>query len=157
MVGHSVLLGSFYLNNVLITSDIIQKKLYIHHFTTDNWCFIEFDSFSLSVKDLSTRNVITRCNSSGPLYMVRLPSHPAHSSPASAPLALVASTSIWHRRLGHPSVDILSKLSHDSSIVCSNRTHDLCHPYQLGYHIHLPFVSSNTRADNNFDLIYYDL
>jgi hypothetical protein len=39
---------------------------------------MEFDLFGLSVKDLSTQKVITRCNSSGPLYTMRLPSHPLH-------------------------------------------------------------------------------
>jgi hypothetical protein len=28
---------------------------------------------------------------------------------------------------------------------------------RLGHHIHLPFISSNSRADNNFDLIHCDL
>jgi hypothetical protein len=84
---------------------------------------------------------------------MHLPSHPSPSSPTSAPSALVASASAWHRRLSHPGVDVLSKLSHDSSVVCFRRTHDLCHACQLGRHIRLPFVSSNSRADNNFDLI----
>jgi hypothetical protein len=69
------LLGLFYLNNVLVTPDIIQNLLSVHRFTTDNWCSMEFGPFGLSVKDLSTRNVITRCDSSGPLYTMRLPSH----------------------------------------------------------------------------------
>jgi hypothetical protein len=155
-VGDSALSGPFYLNNVLVTPDIIQNLLSVHHFTTDNWCSMEFDPFGLSVKDLSTQSVITRCNSSGPLYTMRLPSHPP-SSPVSAPSALVASASTWHRRLGHPSVDVLSKLSHESSVVCSRRTHDICHACQLGRHIRLPFVGSNSRANNNFDLIQYDL
>jgi hypothetical protein len=51
----------------------------------------------------------------------------------------------------------MSKLSHDSSVVCSRRSHDLCHACQLGHHIHLPFVSSNSCADNNFDLIHCDI
>jgi hypothetical protein len=101
--------------------------------------------------------VITRCNSSGPLYTMHLPSHLAHSSSMSAPSALVASVSTWHRRLSHPGVDVLSKLSHDSSVVCSRRTHDLCHACQLGHHIRLPFVSSNNCANNNFNLIHCDL
>jgi hypothetical protein len=54
---------------------------------------MEFASFDISVKDLSTRNVITRCNSSRPLYTKCLPSHPAPSSPTSAPSALL------HQRL----------------------------------------------------------
>jgi hypothetical protein len=65
--------------------------------------------------------------------------------------------STWHRRLSHPGVDVLTKLSLDSSVISSRRSHDLCHTCQLGHHIHLPFVNSNSRADNNFDLIYCDL
>jgi hypothetical protein len=65
-VGDSTLTGLFYLNNVLVTPDIIQNLLSVHRFTTNNWCSMEFDPFGLSVKDLSTWNVITRCNSSGP-------------------------------------------------------------------------------------------
>jgi hypothetical protein len=103
------------------------------------------------------RNMITKYNSSGPLYTMRLPSHPTPSLPTSAPSALVASASTWHRHLGHPGVDVLSKLSHDSSVICSKRSHDLCHTCQVGRHIHLPFVSSNSRVDNNFDLIHCDL
>jgi hypothetical protein len=107
--------------------------------------------------DLSTRNVITRCNSSRPLYTMHLPSHPAPSPHVSAPSALVASASTWHRCLDHPGVDALSKLSHDSSVVCSRHTHDLCHACQLGRHTRLPFFSSNSHVDNNFDLIHCDM
>jgi hypothetical protein len=84
---------------------------------------VEFDPFGLSVKDLSMQNVITKCNSSTPLYTLFLPSHPTTISP----MARVASASTWHQRLGHPGVDVLSKLSNNSSIHCSRRTHDIFH------------------------------
>jgi hypothetical protein len=156
-VGDSALLDPFYLNNVLVTLDIIQNCLSVYRFTTNNWCSMEFDPFNLSVKDLSTQNVITRCNSSRPLYTMRLTSHLAPSSHVAAPLALVASVSTWHRRIGHPGVDVLSKLSHDSSVIYSRHTHDLYHACQLGRYTGLPFIRSNSRADNNFDLIHCDL
>jgi hypothetical protein len=70
-VGDSALPILFYLSNVLIPPDIIQNLLSNHHFTTDNWYSMEFDPFGLSMKDLSTCNVIVKCNSSGPLYMMR--------------------------------------------------------------------------------------
>jgi hypothetical protein len=147
----------FYLNNVLITPDIIQNLLFVRRFTTNNWCSMEFGPFGLSVKDLSTHNVITMCYSLGPLYTMCLPSRSTPSSSIAAPISLVASASTWHCRLGHPSVDALSKLSKSSSIICSRRTHDLCHTCQLGYHAHMPFVSSASRVDNKFDLIHCDL
>jgi hypothetical protein len=156
-VGNTALPGLFYFNNVLVTLNIIQNLVSVRRFTTDNWCSMEFDPFGLSVKDLSTRNVLTRCNSSGPLYMMRLPSRSALSPCAAPAAALVASVSTWHRRLGHPGVDALSKLSSDSSVICSRCSHDFCQACQLGRHTHMPFVSSTSRADNNFDLIYCDL
>jgi hypothetical protein len=52
-VGDSTLPYPFYLHNVLVTPDIIQNILSVHRFTTNNWCFKEFDSFDLSVKHLS--------------------------------------------------------------------------------------------------------
>jgi hypothetical protein len=156
-VGDLALPSPFYLNNVLVTPDIIQNLLSVCHFNTNNWCSKEFDPFGLLVKDLSTWNMITRCNSLGSLDMMHLPSHYAPSSHATAPLALVASMSTWHRRLSHPGVDVLSKLSYDSSVICSRCTHDLCHACQLGRHTHLPFLSCNSCADNNFDLIHCDL
>jgi hypothetical protein len=90
-VGNTSLLGPFYLNNILITPDIIQNLLSVHHFTIDNWCSIEFDPFDLSVKDLSSQNVIARCNSLGPIYMMRLPSR-STPSPCVAPAAAVAAS-----------------------------------------------------------------
>jgi hypothetical protein len=157
LVGDSALHGPFYINNILIIPDIIQNLLFVRYFTTDNWWSMEFDLFGHSMKDLSTRNMITRCNSSGPLYTMCLLSHTAPSSHVAAPLALVASTSTWHRHLNHPGVDVLSKLSHDSSVICSRCTHDFCHACQLGRHTRLPFLSSNSRVNNNFNLIYCDL
>jgi hypothetical protein len=41
-VRDSAIPDLFYLNNVLVTHDIIQNLLYVHRFTTDNWCFIVF-------------------------------------------------------------------------------------------------------------------
>jgi hypothetical protein len=90
-VGDMALHSPFYLNNIFVTPDIIQNLLSVHRFTTDNWCFMEFDHFDLSVKDLSIRNVITRCYSSGPLYTMRLPSCSTPSPSIAAPTTLVAS------------------------------------------------------------------
>jgi hypothetical protein len=68
-----VLSGQFYLSNVLVTPDIIKNLLSVRQFTTDNNCSMEFDPFGLSVKDLNSRNTILRCNNSGPLYTISLP------------------------------------------------------------------------------------
>ena len=110
---------------------------------------MEFDPFGCSVKDLLSRNLIVRCNSSGPLYPLHLPA--AHS------LVATSSPSLWHRRLGHPGREALAKLASVLPTCPSDGASSLCHAYQLGRHIRLPFSASSSRASNNFDLIHYDL
>jgi hypothetical protein len=72
-VGDSVIPGRFYLNNILLAPHIVQNLISVRHFATDNWCSMEFETFGLSVKDLTTRNMIARSNSTNPLYTLRAP------------------------------------------------------------------------------------
>jgi hypothetical protein len=132
-VGDSVLPGPFYLNNILLPPDMVQSLLSIRRFTTDNWCSIEFDPFGLSVKDLSTWNVIIRSNSTGPLYTLCLPgsttpSVGAMAALAATPHALAAiAPTMWHHHLSHPGPDALSSLSRSSFIHCTSNKHEFCH------------------------------
>jgi hypothetical protein len=128
-------------------------------------CYMEFDPFGLSVKDLTTRNVIARSNSTGPLYTLRLPSSIASSRTSSCAMSTIAAprilavvaTSTWHRCLGHPGPDALSSVSRSSLISCTSTTHDFCHDCQLGKHTRLPFSRSSSRAEKTFDLLHIDL
>jgi hypothetical protein len=163
LVGDSVLSRSFYLNNILLVPNMVQSLLSVHRFTTDNWCFMEFDLFGLSVKDLTTKNVIVRLNSTDPLYTMCLPGSLTPSSSVVAALAAVphgltiVAPTTWHRRLGHPGPDALSSLSRSSFIQCMSNKHDFCHTCQLGKHTRLPFCSSSHRAEHTFDLMHLDL
>jgi hypothetical protein len=179
-VGDPILLGPFYLNNILVAPDIIQNLLVVCKFTTDNSCSMEFDPFVLSVKDLATRNVIVRSNSCGPVYTLRLPTRistpqalTAVASASTGPvytlrlptristpqvLTDVASASTWHRRLCHPGRDIISILSSTSAIQCNKSHSDTsCHACQLGHHMRLPFHTSSSHTARPFDLIHCDL
>jgi hypothetical protein len=88
-VGDSVLPGPFYLNNILLAPDMVQDTLFIHRFTTDNWCSMGFDPFGSSMKDLTTKNLIVRSNSTNPLYTMRLPGSLTPSSSTVVALAVV--------------------------------------------------------------------
>jgi hypothetical protein len=144
-----------YLHDVLVSHDIIKNLISVRRFTTDNLVSIEFDPFGLSVKDLQTRNVIVRCNSSGQLYPL-FPS--TNTSTPEAFLAEAQSSTIWHRRLSHLSDEAFSTLARTSVISCNKFDHSsLCHACQLGRHTRLPFSTSSSRAHQNFDLIHYDL
>ena len=146
--GSAALSRSLRLNNVLVSPHIIKNLIFVRQFTTDNNSSIEFDPASCSVKDLQTRKEIVRCNSSGTLY-------PLHPPPAHSPVARTASL-LWHRRLGHPGHEVLSKLA--SSVSCQiEDCSDLCHACQLGRHVRLPFHTLVSRASSKFDLIHCDM
>jgi hypothetical protein len=100
-VVDSVLPGPFYLNNILLAPDIVQSLLSLRCFTTDNWLSMEFDPFGLPVKNLTTRNVIVRSNSTSLLYTIRLFGSVTPSSGTAVALTAVTPAT-WHRRLGHP-------------------------------------------------------
>jgi hypothetical protein len=151
-VGDTVLSGQFYLNNVLVTPDTIKNLLSVCQFTTNNNCSMEFDLFGLSVKDLNSRNTILRCNSSGPLYTISLPT--TRAPPATTHYALAAVTapaSLWHQHLGHPGPDVLAKLSSIAVVSCNKPKHvPICHACQLGRHTRLLFAQSMSRATQCF-------
>jgi hypothetical protein len=154
-----VLPGPFYLNDVLSTPDLVPSLLYVHRFTRDNSYSMEFDPFGLSVKDLATRHVLARYDSTGPLYTLPLPTMTAPTSRVVPyALAAAASSTSWHRLLGHPGLDVLSKLSSNSAITCPpGRDDSLYYACQLDQHVRLPFPSSFSRSVQPFDLIHCDL
>ena len=98
------------LNNVLVSPQLIKNPIPIRQFTTENNYAFIFDSHGFSMKDVTTRSMITRCNSFGPLY-------PLLSSILGL-LTLTASTNstLWHLCLGHLGSDTLSYLVSSSTI-----------------------------------------
>jgi hypothetical protein len=150
---------TLHLYDILVFLDVIKNLVSVCCFTTDNLFSVEFDPYGLTVKDLQTKNVIVKCNSSGQLY----PIFP--STYASFPQAFLTDThadaqssTVWHRRLDHLSNEAFSTLARSSAISCNKFDHaPLCHACQLGRHTRLPFPTSSSRASQNFDLIHCDL
>ncbi|WVZ84096.1 hypothetical protein U9M48_031160 [Paspalum notatum var. saurae] len=71
--------------------------------------------------DSASRRPLLRCDNSGPLYTLRLPTFAALVSTSPSPSSSVAftatpSSTTWHRRLGHPGRDILAQLSHSADV-----------------------------------------
>ncbi|GJW05934.1 ribonuclease H-like domain-containing protein [Tanacetum coccineum] len=151
--GHSILpttSKSLHLLNVLITPHIVKNLVSVRQFVRDNNCTIEFDSFGFSVKDFLTRRVLLRCDSTGDLYPV--------TAPSPIPHAFLVSQHTWHQRLGHPGSEVLRRLVSSNSISCNKeKSPVLCHACQLGKHVRLPFVSSNTVVSSCFDIIHSDV
>nr|GFA48297.1 ribonuclease H-like domain-containing protein [Tanacetum cinerariifolium] len=102
-----------------------------------------------SVLDFWTRQILLRCDSTGDLYPVTSPSYPK---------AFLVSQHTWHQRLGHPGSDVLRTLVSNNFISC-NKTKSLvlCHACQLGKHVRLPFLLSETVVTSPFNIIHSDL
>ena len=152
--------GFFRLPNVLVASQMIHNILSIRQFTADNSCSIEFDSSGLTVKDSASWRPLLRCDSSGPLYTLRLLASAASpsTSSSSAAFAAMPSSTTWHRRLGHSGRDILAQLNRSTDVPCIRTLAEhLCHACQLGRHVRLPFSSSSSHAAHAFDLIHCGL
>ncbi|WVZ83833.1 hypothetical protein U9M48_030931 [Paspalum notatum var. saurae] len=162
-VGTAGTHGLFRLRNVLVAPHMVHNILSIRQFTTDNSCSVEFDPSGLIVKDSTSQRPLLRCDSTYPLYTLRLPPSTAPPSTStstslssSAAFATTTSSTTWHRRLGHPCRDALAQLSRSAGISCPRATDEhLCHECQLGRHVRLPFPTSH--AAHIFDLIHCDL
>ncbi|XP_071700015.1 uncharacterized protein [Rutidosis leptorrhynchoides] len=141
--GHSLLPTShrpLHLNNVLLTPNIVKSLISVRQFTRDNLVSVEFDPFGISVKDLQTRRLLLRCDSTGDLYPV---------TPPTSQVALLTSLITWHQRLGHPGHDVFRRLVSNKDIICNKTTpHALCHACQLGKHVRLPFFISSTTVNH---------
>ncbi|GJR92139.1 ribonuclease H-like domain-containing protein [Tanacetum coccineum] len=147
--GHSILptpTKSLHLNNVLITHHIVKNLIFVR----DNNCTIEFDAFVFSVKDFLTHRVLLRCDSTGDLYPITVPSP--------IPYAFLVSQHMWHQRLGHLGGEVLRRLV-SSNFISYNKEKPpvLCHACQLGKYARLPFVSSSTVISSCFDIIHLDV
>jgi hypothetical protein len=95
-VGNSVLPRPFYLNDVLVASDLVQSLLSVRCFTIDNSCSIVFDPFGLSVKDHGTRRVLAKYDSIGLLYTLPHPTLPTTTlRVVPYALATTASSATW--------------------------------------------------------------
>jgi hypothetical protein len=66
--GSTELPHSLFLNNILVSPQIIKNLISLRQFTINNNCSVEFDPAGCSVKDLRTQNVIVMCNNSRALY-----------------------------------------------------------------------------------------
>lgn len=143
------------LNNVLVAPALVKNLTSVRKFTSDNWCTVEFDPFGFSVKDLLTRKILLRCNSSGDLYSFP----PSFFNKAlSTPTALLASTpSLWHKRLAHTNNSILNSLCSDSRFCNKAKLPSSCEPCQLGKQIKLPFFASQSLVTKPFDIVHSDI
>ena len=138
------------LRNILVSPSLIKNLRSIRQIWRDNPVSVEFDLFGFSVKDLRTRAVILRCDSTGDLYsMTAATKHPA------PPFAGVVTAARLHQRLGPLGSAQLQLV--DSSFSFSKTTPHPCHACRLGKHERLPFSDSVSCTYFPFQLLHLDV
>nr|GEZ07478.1 ribonuclease H-like domain-containing protein [Tanacetum cinerariifolium] len=154
--GHSLLHISSkprHLNHILVTPHIIKNTISVRQFTRDNDVSVEFDAYGFLVKDYHTGQILLRCDSTGDLYPVT--QQPSSQTPV---VLLSFSSTTWHRRLGHPGDDVLSRLESRNLISCHKpKLPALCYACQLGKHAKLSFYNSKSSVDSEFEIIHSDI
>jgi hypothetical protein len=147
---------NFLLASVLHTPSLVSNLILVCKFTRDNWCFVEFDPFVFSVKDLITKTPILRSNSFGDLYPF-VGFSVNHNIVALS--TTVSNVDLSHRRLGHPSNASLSCLLSKASVPCINNSSTpwVCEACHKGKHIQLPFPNSKSITYFPFQIIHCDL
>jgi hypothetical protein len=86
--------GSFHMSDILVAPSLVHNLLSIRRFTTDNSCYVKFDSSGLTVKDSATQRPLLRCDNTGSLYTIRLlHATSSSSSPPDTAAVFAATTS----------------------------------------------------------------
>ncbi|XP_071712692.1 uncharacterized protein [Rutidosis leptorrhynchoides] len=126
-----------YLSNVLHAPHLIKNLISVRRLTTENNISLDFDPFGFTVKDFPQGTPIMRCESSGDLYPIHISKLLQH-----LPSAFIASSDLWHKRLGHPGASILLSLKNKNYISCnSNIRNKICQSCVFGKQTNLPFLS----------------
>jgi histone deacetylase 1/2 len=125
--------------NILHVPKITKNLLSAHKLARDNSVFIEIHPYHFIVKDLASRRRVLqgKCDCSG-LYPV---------SPSGINGAMFSASSAttskeqWHRRLGHPSLQIVNSILRLNNLLfCNNSVHvHVCNACQMAKSHQIPF------------------
>jgi hypothetical protein len=106
--------------------------------------------FGFSIKDLLTKMVLLRCDSTGDLYPLCKNSH---STTGNNIFVVQLTGDLWHARLGHPGDSQLHQILCSFDFHCSKDTHT-CDACRLGKNVR---VHSNKVATFPFTLLHCDV
>lgn len=89
------------------------------------------------------------------LYLLRIKDDKSKEfSTRSTALLCKASTTTWHKRMGHPSINKIKELSKRIEISDSLNCKETCHVCLLAKQKRLSFPALNNVAENIFDLVH---
>ncbi|GMI87432.1 hypothetical protein HRI_002412500 [Hibiscus trionum] len=144
------------LNKVLHVPQISRNLLSVSRCAADNDIFFEFHSTECFVKDEKTGKVLLKGIQEEGLYCFPPPPHATESFTVHHTTTNkdTAAFWLWHKRLGHPSPEVLHRVV--GSSVCLDRS-KVCDACQLGKAHAQPFKSSRTVYSSPFELVEMDV
>jgi GAG-pre-integrase domain len=110
-----------HLNNILCVPGITKKLLSISQLTKDNNVIVKFTSSSYFVKDPLNHRILLQCTLHDGLYQLHVPSYPhqvLHTTHVPA--------SLWHNRLVHCSLAVVSTILAQNNIIVTSSKVSLC-------------------------------
>ncbi|KAI5330217.1 hypothetical protein L3X38_029615 [Prunus dulcis] len=145
----------FRLFDVLRVPSLHKNLLSFSQFTQDSLVSITFFPWGYLIRDLNTGVVLFQ----GPCKDGLYPTFPKLLPPSPTALTtVVSSSSLWHRRLGHPSNKVLDTLVSQSLLGSSFRLpNDHCKHCALAKSIRLSFSPIEHSTVAPFDLIHSDV
>src|SRR5438270_2466692 len=146
--------SSFHLNNVYVVPSMRKNLLSIAQFCAYNHVLCTFDAHSFYIFDLHSRSLLYQGQCRNDIYKI-----PALSSRLHALSASHSSLPLWHRRLGHPSTQIMSRLSSNHLLSSTFKFQpSLCHGCAMSKSTRLPFpVSFDIKTSFPFQLVHSDV
>jgi histone deacetylase 1/2 len=143
------------LRNVLHVPRITKNLLSAHKLALDNEVFIEIHPYHFIVKDQLSRERLLQGRCEGGLYPIQSSSINVAKC---AMLSSRASKEQWHRRLGHPSPQVVNSiLSLNKLPFCNSEHAHVCNACRQAKSHQLPFPLSRHVSTSPLELIYTDV
>lgn len=143
---------SLVLKNILHTPKIKRNLISVSQLTSQNDVIVEFNADCFFMKDKSSRRVLLQGRINEGLYQLSPTATVAQAFLTEKQQSYVLN---WHRKLGHPSSQVLKKSMPHLSI---NKTEPIsCAACQMGKHHKLPFQNSVSKAKKPLKIIHTDI
>jgi len=151
---------SFFLKDILHCPNASANLLSINKFCIDNNCWFALIGSHFFVKDNQTGHVLLQGPCENGLYPI--PLHPKHLNKwkgLAAHVGVKTTDSVWHQRLGHPSLTVIQYLLQKQQLPLASSLDKtrVCEACQLGKFKQLPFVDSTRCTLKPLELIHSDV
>ncbi|KAL3830766.1 hypothetical protein ACJIZ3_019568 [Penstemon smallii] len=147
-------LTAIFFSLLFIMFQIFQKNLIsVQNFCNDNKVFFEFHSHSFYVKDSKTRTILLQGPTRNGLYVF-----PTCSSSPQINMSVRATPSLWHNRLGHPSMQLVNRIINQVMLPVSKSTSkSLCSACCQGKMHQQPYTPSLNHSTAPLQLLFADV